>query len=103
MSEVGAGRSLGDQQLIDLLYREVDRLEDDNAGVQLACDRLREQNRELSTICAVLAYLNGRDVGLGSFQVCLPIDVAFEVRQNLPAHPSVLIEHTDGALVITVV
>lgn len=64
---------------------------------------LENHVRDLTLICAVLTYINGRDVGMGSWQVRVPEDVAFQVRSQLPPNPNVVMSYEDGAMVITVV
>lgn len=67
---------------------------------------LEGQIRDLTAICALLTHIAGRDVGLGSYQVRIPADQAFAIRQQLPEVPSVVMtfEANDGgAMIITVV
>lgn len=64
---------------------------------------LENHIRDLTLICAVLTYINGRDVGLGSWQVRVPEELAFSVRSQLPPTPNVVMSYEDGAMVITVV
>jgi hypothetical protein len=66
--------------------------------------RLQAQLREVSTITAVIAALHGRSVGLGSYQLRIPADLAFEVRSRLPSrHPHVSLSYEDDrSMLITV-
>lgn len=64
---------------------------------------LESHIRDLTLICAVLTYINGQDVGLGSWQVRVPEDVAFSVRSQLPPTPNVVMGYDDGQMIITVV
>lgn len=80
-----------------------DAFSDHERSADAEVNELRSQVRDLNAICAVLTYLNGRDVGLGSWQTRIPTDKALTIRQQLPDDPTVVMSMDDGALVITVV
>ncbi len=68
-----------------------------------ALTRTAARLREAHAMLALLVSIQGHEIGFHSFQLRLPADTAFALREHLPAgDPTVVITYEDGDILLTV-